>query len=314
MPLRQDLEHILQGYLQAKTETFTQHPLANFIRRNFRETVESLIGDQFDVDVKASPGMGNWSAGPWLGLFSPLVTSGAQSGFYPVYLFREDMAGVYLSLNQGMTQAKEEYRSDAKTALKARAANFRAILGNQAAAFTELTIDLAPATPQNDTAFYEAGNILAKYYPAGQMPSGSSLTDDLFKMLQLYQALIEGDSGSGLAILAEGDEPATLHYEDASKFRLHKRIERNSKLSKDVKKHLGYTCQVCNTNFEKTYGELGKEYIEAHHLKPIAGLTGKVAMDPLKDFAVLCANCHRMVHRSGLVDDIERFKKEHYHG
>lgn len=72
---------------------------------------------------------------------------------------------------------------------------------------------------------------------------------------------------------------------------------------------------MCDTNFEQEYGEIGKNHIEADHLKPLASLKGnKVAMDPAKDFAVLCANCHRMIHRSGLVSDITKFKKEHYLG
>lgn len=32
-------------------------------------------------------------------------------------------------------------------------------------------------------------------------------------------------------------------------------------------------------------------------------------MDLEKDFAVLCANCHRMIHRYGKTDDIEGFRK-----
>ena len=131
----------------------------------------------------------------------------------------------------------------------------------------------------------------------------------------MYQSLLEGETSSETGGAVEGDEPVNLHYEDTTKFRMHKRIERNASLSREVKKRKGYVCQICNANFEKIYGELGKEYIEAHHLKPIASLKGaKVALDPVKDFAVLCSNCHRMIHRSGYVDDIEKFKAEHYLG
>jgi 5-methylcytosine-specific restriction protein A len=70
----------------------------------------------------------NWARGPWAAVFNRLVTDSAQRGFYPVYLFAEDMSGLYLSLNQAMTEAKERYRSDAKTALRGRAENFRAML------------------------------------------------------------------------------------------------------------------------------------------------------------------------------------------
>jgi 5-methylcytosine-specific restriction protein A len=265
---------------------------------------------------KGSAGQGNWAKGPWVGIFNPIVTTGAQRGYYPVYLFREDMHGVYLSLNQGVTEAKEHYKADAKTALRARASNFRALLGGQIDRFPELTIDLAPSSPSNDTAFYEAGNICAIYYQADALPAEGALVDDLKAMLGLYEALITGETRSDSALAdAEDDAPPGLDYEDATRFRLHKRIERRASLAKKVKQLKGHTCEVCTTNFSETYGALGAGYIEAHHLKPLASLKGtKVAMDPIADFAVLCANCHRMVHRSGLVDDIARFKKEHFHG
>jgi predicted HNH restriction endonuclease len=35
----------------------------------------------------------------------------------------------------------------------------------------------------------------------------------------------------------------------------------------------------------------------------------RMAMNPVTDLAVLCSNCHRM-----MADEIERFKREHFHG
>ena len=39
-------------------------------------------------------------------------------------------------------------------------------------------------------------------------------------------------------------------------------------------------------------------YIEAHHLTPLHALSGEgpVLTNPETDFAVLCANCHKMIH------------------
>jgi 5-methylcytosine-specific restriction protein A len=313
--LRECFEHVLANYSEASVEEFAQHPLANFIRGDFRDTVAALVGENDRLKFKGSAGQANWARGPWVAVFDKLVTASAQRGYYPVYLFREDMAGLYLSLNQGMTEVKALYKSDAKTALRARAANYRAMLGNQIAHFPELVIDLAPSSASNDTAFYEAGNICAKYYAASKLPNEAELQGDLFAMLQLYEALILGETNNDTGNVLEGDEPPGMDYEDATRFRMHKRIERNAGLAKRAKALHGYKCQVCNTSFEEKYGDVGKDYIEAHHLRPLASLKGKkVAMDPAKDFAVLCSNCHRMVHRSGCVDDIGRFKIEHYRG
>jgi 5-methylcytosine-specific restriction protein A len=315
MTIRECIMRVLNEYSHAATEEFSEHPLANFIRNDFRDTIAASVGETERLVFKGSAGQGNWARGPWVGVFDRLVTTSAQSGYYPVYLFREDFTGVYLSLNQGMTEAKKLYRSDAKTALRARAANYRAVLGKLISEFPEVSIDLLPGTPSNDTAFYEAGNICAKYYPIGEVPNEAQLIADLAGMVHVYETLIQGDSGSGSIEAPEGDEPPEMDFEDASRFRLHKRIERNAGLAKKVKQLQGYTCKVCGTNFESRYGVIGHGFIEAHHLKPLASLKGKkVAMDPATDFAVLCANCHRMIHRSGCVDDVGRFAKEHYRG
>ncbi|HYG41484.1 MAG TPA: DUF3578 domain-containing protein, partial [Bordetella sp.] len=225
------------------------------------------------------------------------------------------MKGVYLSLNQGITEAKTFYKGNAKTALNARSANFRAMLGGQLSGFPALEIDLAASSASSDTAFYEAGNICAKFYSAMRLPREDQLVADLHAMLQLYAALVGEVTNLEAGTIQEGDEPPGMHYEDASRFRMHKRIERNTKLVHQVKNALGYTCQICSINFDKLYGDIGKDYIEAHHLTPLASLKGqKVAMHPKKDFAVLCANCHRMIHRSGCVANLEKFKAEHYKG
>lgn len=312
MSIREGLTRVLSEYQHARTETFAEHQLADVLRNKLKNAVKQASGESGRLKFKGSAGQSKWARGPWIGIFDPVVTTSAQVGYYASYLFREDMQGVYLSLNQAMTEAKEHYQADAKTALRARAENFRALLGDRIKRFPQLTIDLAPGSPANDTAFYEAGNICAKFYPANAVPDEAVLVGDLKDMLRLYEALILSQTASDLSVDSENDAPPDLDFEDATRFRLHKRIERNAKLIKKVKKIKGYTCEVCGLNFEKRYGPIGAGYIEAHHLKPLASLQGtKVAMDPELDFAVLCANCHRMVHRSGLVDDIHGFKREH---
>lgn len=315
MSIREGLLRVMREYNDASAEAFTAHPLAMFIRGSLATQIAASSNESERLIFKGSAGQGNWAKGPWVGIFNPLVTSGAQRGYYPCYLFREDMQGVYLSLNQGMTEAKEHYKSDAKSALKARAQNFRAMLGGRLGRFVIKEIDLAPGSPQNDTAFYEAGNICAVYYPIHAVPQETQIVDDLRAMCSVLEALIQGESDSDISLDDENDAPSDLHYEDATKFRMHKRIERNAALVRKVKSKKGHRCEVCLLSFHERYGDMGLGYIEAHHMKSLSSLVGtRVAMDPIRDFAVLCANCHRMLHRSGLIDDVERFKKEHFHG
>lgn len=82
--------------------------------------------------------------------------------------------------------------------------------------------------------------------------------------------------------------------------RLHKRYERDRKLVREKLAEAGAAgnvqCEVCDFDFEATYGNLGAGYIEVHHLKPVNQL-GKNGKTALSDLALLCANCHRMAHR-----------------
>ena len=68
---------------------------------------------------------------------------------------------------------------------------------------------------------------------------------------------------------------------------------RNRALIQAKKANSNYNCEVCGFNFEETYGAIGREYIIAHHLKPISSGATKTTLD---DIALLCANCHAMVH------------------
>jgi 5-methylcytosine-specific restriction protein A len=54
-------------------------------------------------------------------------------------------------------------------------------------------------------------------------------------------------------------------------------------------------CEVCTFDFEATYGDRGRLFAECHHRNPlsVAGET-KTRLD---DLALLCSNCHRMIHR-----------------
>lgn len=80
----------------------------------------------------------------------------------------------------------------------------------------------------------------------------------------------------------------------------HRSRERNKGLRKkkiDTVQRQGHqlACEACGFDFERVYGERGRGYIECHHVVPLheAG-EGRTK---LSDLALICANCHRMIHR-----------------
>ena len=67
-------------------------------------------------------------------------------------------------------------------------------------------------------------------------------------------------------------------------------------------------CEACGFDFEAKYGRHGNGYCEVHHLIPISQMD-KGGVTTLDDLAVVCSNCHRVIHRINPMPNIERFKK-----
>lgn len=88
------------------------------------------------------------------------------------------------------------------------------------------------------------------------------------------------------------------------------RYERNPLNRKKAIEIHGCYCHVCGFDFEKFYGEYGKDFIEIHHITPLATLVSEKVIDPYTDLIPLCSNCHRIVHRKkGEILSIVTLKK-----
>lgn len=67
------------------------------------------------------------------------------------------------------------------------------------------------------------------------------------------------------------------------------------------------TCAVCGFDYAVRYGQRGDRYIECHHTKPVSTLAEghKTHID---DLALVCANCHRMIHRTKPWPSVDELK------
>lgn len=84
--------------------------------------------------------------------------------------------------------------------------------------------------------------------------------------------------------------------------RLHQRKERNRSASDQKKRQVlqetrRLACEACGFDFAAIYGDLGYGFAECHHTVPIAELA-EDHRTRLADLSILCANCHRMIHKS----------------
>ena len=97
---------------------------------------------------------------------------------------------------------------------------------------------------------------------------------------------------------SERDKSAVSRTEGGKKVLVSYRYERNPSLRGDAFKLHGYDCAVCGFNFFTTYGIWGKGFAEVHHVKPFSDHGDKKSLtDPQTDLLVVCANCHRMLHK-----------------
>jgi hypothetical protein len=91
----------------------------------------------------------------------------------------------------------------------------------------------------------------------------------------------------------------------------HLRYERNRTLVAKKKRAVleqtrNLKCEACGFDYLECYLDLGENFCEVHHGVPLA--KGK-RMTSLKNLHILCANCHRMIHRTKPMDSIEAFRK-----
>lgn len=100
-------------------------------------------------------------------------------------------------------------------------------------------------------------------------------------------------------------EPGKKYVEGAKKQVRVNAYERDPKARKACLAHHGHNCAVCGFNFHARYGEIGKDFIHVHHLKPLALTDGQYELDPVADLRPVCPNCHAMLHRGESVLSIE---------
>jgi 5-methylcytosine-specific restriction enzyme A len=115
------------------------------------------------------------------------------------------------------------------------------------------------------------------------------------------EAAIMGTDGPPLPADPAEDDPAETEAPEGRVLtRLHRFRERSRKLVEQRKASAlnagkGLACEACGFDFAARYGQRGAGFIECHHTRPVHTLRpGETTR--LSDLALLCANCHRMIH------------------
>jgi 5-methylcytosine-specific restriction enzyme A len=176
-----------------------------------------------------------------------------------------------------------------------------------------------PAAPRNPDFRNPAGVALKTYNVASTHPdyrgapsNGNRLDKEVLDdfredpprmraMAARIRELLARDEARSSDELPDLDPADITAGEGGLALRAHLRRERDPRLRRkkitDTKRRgLPIACQICGFDFGHTYGSHGLDYIECHHRTPLH-VTGQT-QTRLADLALLCSNCHRMIHRT----------------
>lgn len=195
LSLSRSLETILGGYLRARTtEPFgANHSLAMAFR-NAEQALTTFdeVRSRRTLRIRASAGQGNWANVPWIALLDSRETTSTQSGVYCVFLFRQDMTGVYLTFNQGVTKPLRELGRPGAVRLLAEQARQLRSEGQALHRRGFLLDDGIDLHAEGGIGgHYEVSTIAYKFYEAGQVPSDDLLRADLAAVLEGYDAYLD---------------------------------------------------------------------------------------------------------------------------
>lgn len=196
--LRAELEAVLLGYVEAiKKQPFGKrapmYQRFDGIEALFRKS--EPVRRRPNLKVVASAGQGNWGAVPWIAFLDSRETTTTQRGVYCVYLFREDMSGVYLTFNQGVTQlTKELHWRTAESKLKGLVATLRSRFPELTQQGFSVGDDIDLRAHGNLGQMYEVGTIAHKFYEAGHLPLDEDLLRDLDHVLGVYSQFADNES------------------------------------------------------------------------------------------------------------------------
>jgi predicted HNH restriction endonuclease len=113
--------------------------------------------------------------------------------------------------------------------------------------------------------------------------------------------------------LIKPEDDESQFPEGRARFRVHRELERDGTIPRKTKAlRLAETgkleCEVCGFSFAEKYGLLGEGFIEAHHKIPVSKLTGE-EITRTSDLALVCCNCHRMLHRGSELLDVDDLRQ-----
>lgn len=186
------LRSFMSRYVGARAEPFKNHELHGLIREIgnwFRQV--PVLRERPNLKVRYSVGMGNWAVVPSIAFLDSRETASTSVGVYVIILFRGDMSGFYVTLNQGITKPVEFVgRTKARALLRERATRIRERFPELAEAGLAIddAIDIRAGDKYQDLA---DATIAYRLLTQDETRAGSTTIDCIENLLDIYDRYLE---------------------------------------------------------------------------------------------------------------------------
>lgn len=188
-------DNILSVYLRARRKPFGREPALWKAFEELSKHLENHVSNRLTLKIKWSVGKGAWARVPWIAIPDERETNTTRNGVYPVYLFREDLSGVYIALNQGIGLLKNNQGApSSRRILRERAEQLRrdlpALKTLKSIGFSvddEIDLHTSGDLARN----YKASIIAYKLYRRGDIPNDAELLNDLDQLLTAHEAYLK---------------------------------------------------------------------------------------------------------------------------
>lgn len=126
------------------------------------------------------------------------------------------------------------------------------------------------------------------------------------KLRTLLQAYLD-------SLHSDESHPEEIGFDDTLIEGAKKRVtvnafERNPRARRLCVARYGYRCCVCEFDFAKVYGKIGREFIHVHHLVELSTVGSEYRIVPVRDLRPVCPNCHAMLHKQKPAFTIEELR------
>ena len=183
--MKSSIELVLKGFLDSPHKVDLSNVVHRAIASDLSSEIRTILNEEFKV--KGSPGIGNRADVPWISIIDERVAKTTQQGLYIVYLFKEDMSGLYLALANGITYLSNKYGK--KRSIDAIASYLREQIKNNT--FSETKPYLGNGQKAKG---YADSTVISKYYDGVSIPDDEELIFDLQQMVTIYKSLSDSIS------------------------------------------------------------------------------------------------------------------------